>query len=200
MVPTPNTTIEIRAPKALRAHPRNSRTHSQAQVAQVMESIRQFGFTVPVIITESGVIVAGHCRTLAAERLGMTGIPCIVARGWTEAQTRAYIIADNRLTENGQWDAQMLGEELHFLAGAGFDVTVTGIGDDEIRAMLSADAAYQPNLRPGANSRSVSQDDITRTEAAMEAARRAAMTQSLVTCTCPHCGEDFQLDPKNLTA
>src|SRR5215468_526674 len=87
---------------------RNARTHSPAQIAQIAASIREWGFTVPVLIDEAGMIIAGHGRVLAAQQLGLGEVPVIVARGWTEAQKKAYVIADNKLTENGGWDEALL--------------------------------------------------------------------------------------------
>ena len=87
---------------------RNARTHSPEQIEQIAASIREWGFTVPVLIDEAGMIIAGHGRVLAAQQLGLLEVPVIVARGWTDAQKRAYVIADNKLTENGGWDDDLL--------------------------------------------------------------------------------------------
>ena len=85
---------------------RNARTHSEEQVAQIAASIREFGFTNPVLIDEAGGIIAGHGRVLAARKLGIADVPVMAAIGWTEAQKRAYVIADNKLTENAGWDKE----------------------------------------------------------------------------------------------
>src|SRR6201988_898181 len=82
---------------------RNARTHTDAQIAQIAASIREWGWTMPVLVSEDGTILAGHPRILAARKLGITEIPVIVARGWTEAQKHAYTIADNKLTLNSGW-------------------------------------------------------------------------------------------------
>jgi ParB-like chromosome segregation protein Spo0J len=79
---------------------RNARTHDEAQVAQIAASIREWGWTVPVLVDEQGTIIAGHGRVLAARKLGYTEVPVMVARGWSEAQRRAYVLADNKLAEN----------------------------------------------------------------------------------------------------
>src|SRR4051812_36771897 len=91
---------------------RNARTHSEAQVSQIASSIREWGWTNPVLVAEDGTIIAGHGRVLAARMLGITNVPVMVAAGWTEAQRRAYTIADNKLTLNGGWDEELLGLEL----------------------------------------------------------------------------------------
>ena len=91
---------------------RNARTHSEEQVAQIAASIREWGWTMPVLVDERDEIIAGHGRVLAAQRLGLNTIPVMVARGWTDAQKRAYVIADNKLTLNAGWDAALLTLEL----------------------------------------------------------------------------------------
>lgn len=126
---------------------RNSRKHSRQQVEQIAASMKQFGFTIPILVDEDGEIIAGHGRVMAAQQLaksndpikGMDGdylppgyVPVIVARGWTDAQKRAYRIADNKLTENSEWDDEMLRIELSFLRDEDFDVKLTGFLDGEL--------------------------------------------------------------------
>jgi DNA modification methylase len=116
---------------------RNSRTHSEAQVAQIAASISEWGFTNPILIDPDGGIIAGHGRLLAAQRLGLTEVPCITATGWTDAQKRAYVIADNRLALNAGWDTEMLAIEFADLSEGGFDLGLTGFDPDEISALLA---------------------------------------------------------------
>lgn len=115
---------------------RNSRTHSDAQIDQIVESIKEWGWTVPVLIDEAGGIIAGHGRVLAAERMGLERIPCTVAQGWTEEQKRAYVIADNKLTENGGWDKAMLASELGDLESLGFRTSLIGFSDQEFAELV----------------------------------------------------------------
>ncbi len=110
----------------------NSRTHSQDQVNQVASSIKEFGFTNPVLIDEDGGIIAGHGRVLAAKKLNLTEIPCIVLHGLTSAQKKAYVIADNKLALNAGWDDEMLRIEFQELQEMGFDLELTGFSLDEI--------------------------------------------------------------------
>jgi ParB-like chromosome segregation protein Spo0J len=112
---------------------RNARTHSDAQVAQIAASIREFGFTNPVLIDGEGNIIAGHGRVLAARKLGMQEIPCIRLEHLTETQRRAYIIADNKLALNAEWDEELLALELSELQELGFDLDLTGFRFDEIK-------------------------------------------------------------------
>jgi len=114
---------------------RNSRTHSEEQVTQIASSIREFGFTNPVIIDNQNNIIAGHGRVLAAKKLGIDEVPCVVVTGWTEAQKKAYVIADNKLALNAGWDEKMLSLEFDELQELGFDLELTGFSGDEILAL-----------------------------------------------------------------
>lgn len=114
---------------------RNSRTHSEEQVTQIASSIKEFGFTNPIIIDEQGGIIAGHGRVMAAKKLGIKEVPCIQVTGWTEAQKKAYVIADNKLALNAGWDEKMLSLEFEELQELGFDLSLTGFSKDEILAL-----------------------------------------------------------------
>jgi DNA modification methylase len=116
---------------------RNSRTHSEEQVAQIAASIKEFGWTNPVLIDEENGIIAGHGRLAAARKLGHTEIPVIELTGLTEAQKRAYVIADNKLALNAGWDTEMLVNELRDLEGMDIDLTLTGFSTDELDDMLA---------------------------------------------------------------
>jgi DNA modification methylase len=117
---------------------RNARTHDDTQVAQIASSIREWGWTVPVLVDEQGTIIAGHGRVLAARKLGYTEIPVMVARGWSEAQRRAYVLADNKLAENAGWDTALLALEVNDLRGLGLDLALTGFSDVELSALSMA--------------------------------------------------------------
>jgi len=114
---------------------RNARTHSPEQVAQIAASIREFGFTNPVLLREDNTILAGHGRVLAARKLGLVEAPCIYLSHLTEQQARAYVIADNKLALNAGWDDALLDIELADLIAAGFDVALTGFDVEEIDAL-----------------------------------------------------------------
>jgi len=118
---------------------RNARTHSEAQIAQIAASIREWGWTVPVLVDEQGTLIAGHGRLLAAQVLGLPEVPVMVARGWGEAKRRAYAIADNKLALNAGWDEAMLAMELAALAADDFDLDLLGFERDEVAALLSGD-------------------------------------------------------------
>lgn len=111
---------------------RNSRTHSDEQVTQIASSIKEFGFTNPVLIDKDGGIIAGHGRVMAAKKLGINEVPCIELSHLTEAQRRAYVIADNKLALNAGWDDEMLRVEFQELQDLGFDVELTGFSIQEM--------------------------------------------------------------------
>ena len=115
---------------------RNARVHSPEQVEQIARSIREFGFTMPILVAEGGTIIAGHGRLEAAKKLGLDEVPVIIARGWTDEQRRAYTIADNQIALNSTWDDDLLRLELGDLRGADFDLDVLGMSAKEVDAVL----------------------------------------------------------------
>jgi len=123
--------------KDLIPYARNSRTHSESQVSQIAGSIQEFGWTNPVLIDGEGVIIAGHGRVLAAQRLKMETVPCIRLTHLTDAQKRAYMIADNRLALNAGWDEAMLANELSDLRADEFDLGLLGFDADELARLLA---------------------------------------------------------------
>jgi hypothetical protein len=120
----------------LTPYARNSRTHSDEQISQLAASIKEWGWTTPVLVDEDGSIIAGHGRTLAAQRLKMTEVPVMVAKGWSDAKKRAYVIADNKLAMNAGWDEQMLAIELGELSDLNFDLELTGFNKKELQSLL----------------------------------------------------------------
>jgi len=117
---------------------RNARTHSKEQILQLRASLREFGFVNPVIVDKDLNIIAGHGRVLAAKEEGITEVPCVFAEHLTEAQKRAYIIADNRLALNAGWDSEMLSVELSELQGVDFDLSLLGFDDAELNKLLGS--------------------------------------------------------------
>ena len=115
---------------------RNARTHSKEQILQLRASLREFGFVNPVIVDKDLNIIAGHGRIMAAKEEGITEIPCVFAEHLTEAQKRAYIIADNRLALNAGWDTEMLSVEIAELQGSDFDIALLGFDDAELNKLL----------------------------------------------------------------
>ena len=117
---------------------RNARTHSKEQILQLRASLREFGFVNPVIVDKDLNVIAGHGRIMAAKEEGITEVPCVFAEHLTEAQKRAYIIADNRLALNAGWDAEMLSVEIADLQGSDFDINLLGFDDVELNKLLGS--------------------------------------------------------------
>jgi len=128
--------IEMLPIEELFPYVNNSRTHSDEQVAQVAASIKEFGFTNPVLVDKDNMIIAGHGRMKAAMRLGLTEVPCIRLDHLNDFQKKAYIIADNKLALNAGWDDELLRLELGQLNDDGFDLSLTGFDDDELSKLL----------------------------------------------------------------
>lgn len=148
---------------------RNSRTHSDEQVSQIAASIKEWGWTTPVLVDEDGGLIAGHGRVMAARKLGIEEVPTMTASGWTEAQKKAYIIADNQLPQNAGWDMDMLKVEMMDLDSEGFDLSLIGFGKEEMTQMF-----LDPNFEPG-------------TEAGQG---RLDQLEPKMVC-CPNCGDEF---------
>ncbi len=159
--------VEYLAVSGLLPYARNSRTHSDAQVSQIAASIKAFGFTNPILISEGSDIIAGHGRALAAAKLGMSEVPCIRLGHLTETQRRAYVIADNRLALNAGWDTAMLSLELQELQTSQFDMKLLGFDPEEM-----ADIMLGPDFKAG------SEDDQGKLD---EKAK----------ISCPECGHEF---------
>jgi len=130
--------------ESLIPYARNSRTHSDAQVAQIAASIKEFGFTNPVLIDEEGGIIAGHGRVMAARKLKLAEVPCIRLSHLTETQKRAYVIADNKLALNAGWDDDFLKIELIDLNDAGFDMDLLGFSAPELTIAMGMGADFEP--------------------------------------------------------
>lgn len=148
---------------------RNSRTHSEAQITKIAASIKEFGFLNPVIVDGENGIVAGHGRVMAAKKLGMDEVPVVEANHLTEAQRRAYVIADNRLALDAGWDEEMLRVEFAELGELGFDPLITGFTHEEIFQLLTV-----PDFAPGTEDDQGKLDQI----------------EPKLVC-CPNCGEEF---------
>jgi DNA modification methylase len=129
---------------SLREAPRNARTHSEKQVAQLARSISRFKFTNPILIDDTNMVVAGHGRLAAAKKLGMTAVPCLRLSGLSEQDKRAYMLADNKLALNAGWDRDILAIELKELGDLGFDLTLSGFEIGEIEIAIGAAEQADP--------------------------------------------------------
>jgi DNA modification methylase len=157
-LPDPDRRLEARSVDSLIPYARNARTHSDAQIAQIAASIREFGWTNPILVDEQDGIIAGHGRLLAARKLGMGAVPVIVLSGLSAAQKRALVLADNKLALNAGWDDELLRLELSDLKSDGFDLDLIGFSTDEITALLAerTDGLTDPDDAPEPEAEAVS--------------------------------------------
>lgn len=131
------TKFETRKVSDLIPYARNARTHSDEQVAKLAGSIKEFGFINPVIISNDGGILAGHGRVMAAQKLGIEEVPCVVESHLSETQKKAYILADNRLALDAGWDEEMLRLEMQELSSLNFDLSLAGFSETQLSFYLS---------------------------------------------------------------
>ncbi len=130
----------------------NSRVHSDEQVLQICSSIREFGFTNPVLIDEENGVIAGHGRLMAAKKLDMEKVPCIILAGLSEAQKKAYVIADNQLALTSTWNMEVLALEVEALQAEDFNLNILGFSDEELNNLVisfDADEVPPPELASG---------------------------------------------------
>jgi ParB-like chromosome segregation protein Spo0J len=128
----------------LKPYPRNARVHSAKQTRQIAKSIERFGFTAPILIDEEDNILAGHGRVAAAKLLNLRVVPCRRIKNLTDAEKRAYVLADNKLTLNATWDEEILAGELQGLLAENFDISLTGFSLPEIDAAIDGLAPEEP--------------------------------------------------------
>jgi ParB-like chromosome segregation protein Spo0J len=158
-----NLAIVYQSTNTLKPRSTNPRTHSKKQISQIAIAIGRFGFTNPILVDDTNGIIAGHGRLEAAKIIGLDQVPTVRLSAMSEAEIRAYVIADNRLAENAGWDRDLLGIELKYLSELeiDFDVTVTGFDLAEIDILIEelspanaqdpADEPTDPGFRPGRN-------------------------------------------------
>lgn len=142
--PWPAEKVERRPVESLIPYKNNARTHSESQVAQIAASIKEYGFTVPVLIDPKGNVIAGHGRIMAAKALGLAEIPVMVAKDWSAAKRRAYVILDNQVALNAGWDQDLLKLELTDLQAEGFDIGSLGFDGPQLASILDVVPADAP--------------------------------------------------------
>lgn len=161
--------IERRSIQKLIPYARNSRTHSDAQVAQIAASIKEWGWTMPILVDEQGGIIAGHGRVLAARSLGHKDVPVVIASGWSETKKRAYVIADNKLALNAGWDNDMLKAEIDELIESGYGMDLIGFDSDDLEKLVN-----EQSFEPGNEGDQGKLDQL-----------------DPKWVSCPHCGKEF---------
>src|ERR1700755_2448510 len=151
--------VEYRPLENLIPYARNARTHSEAQIAQIAASIKEFGWTNPVLVDGDNGVIAGHGRLLASRKLGMVEAPVIELAGLSDAAKRVYILADNKLALNAGWDEAMLGLEVGELSDLGVDLNLAGFSDRELQAL---GANHNPGLTDPDETPELPADPVTR--------------------------------------
>jgi ParB family transcriptional regulator, chromosome partitioning protein len=165
--------IEWKQTGELIPYSNNSRTHSEKQVQQVAASIKEFGFTNPILIDEDNGIIAGHGRLQAAQLLGMDTVPTIALEGFTEAQRKAYVIADNQLAMNSGWDLDVLKVEVDRLTELDFNMDLLGFDEDVLAELINT---MEPNFDPATEEEQGQLDELDPKY-----------------IDCPHCGKEFDM-------
>lgn len=156
---------------------RNSRTHTDAQIAGICASFTEFGVLAPLIVDDLYMVLAGHARLQAAKKLGLSHVPCIILKGLSVSQKKAYVIADNRIAMNSDWDATLLRTELAALKAMEFDMPVLGFTESELDAALTA-------------------NDLPLPQEGQAGQAGTGQEQAKETCTCPNCKSVFEKQKK----
>ena len=168
----------------------NPRIHSAEQITAIKRSISEWGFTIPILIDEENMILAGHGRVQAAAELEMETLPCLIASGWSDYQKRAYIIADNKIYEKGDWDYGAVFMQMKQLADE-FDISLI---DSTINL---ENFSYVPEYSPVLDSSAVTSSDIDKAIKNLDQENdRMHEAKSLRDVICPNCGEEFQISDR----
>ena len=168
---------------------RNPRQPPDSQIEELKNSIRQWGWTTPLLIDEDKTVLAGHGRLFAAKELNIEKVPCIQASGWSDEQKKAYVIADNQLAINSSWDTSLLVKELREVNDSGFDMTQFGFDSSWFED-------FQPNLEPISSGFSVNENDINKAGSSMSDQITGITTdksQAGMEVMCPYCSESFTI-------
>lgn len=163
--------IEYLKPEEIIPYANNSRTHSITQIQQVASSIKEFGFNNPILIDENKVVIAGHGRLEAAQKLNLDTVPTITLIGLSEAQRKAYVIADNKIALNSEWDEELLKIEMERLKELDFDLELIGFDDEQLKKIL-----LEPDFSPADEDEQGALDEL-----------------DPKWIDCPHCGKEFDM-------
>jgi ParB-like chromosome segregation protein Spo0J len=166
----------------------NARTHSEQQVLQIAASIKEFGFTNPVLVDGENGIIAGHGRVLAAKKLGLDKVPTIELKHLTKTQKKAYILADNRLALNSGWNNDLLALELGELKLEGFNLELIGF---EVSTITENN--FNPNINPTYTEKEIDSKDFDRANSNIEKTITGT-ERKFIGVICPNCGEEFEIE------
>ena len=172
--------------KELIPYERNPKIHPDTQINQLANSIREWGWTQPILIDENDQVLAGHGRLYAAQEVGIKEVPCVIAKDWTDDQKKAYVIADNKLAENGQWDTNEYFLQLKEMSNDGFDLSLIGVDID-----LSA-FNYNPEYSPSFDASEIDERKMINAQDALNKDQQDRLSgQQGIEVICPHCAESF---------
>lgn len=181
---------ETRRVADLTAYAKNARVHSPEQIAQIAASIREYGFTNPILVDGADMIIAGHGRLAGAKQLEFDEVPVLVLDHLTEDQKRAYILSDNKIALNGTWDERILREEVAALLSA--DIELIGFDVGELESMFEG-TDFSPELQPTAGGRLINATDVAHASQKMLQLGQERAQADLLNVMCPHCAGTFQI-------
>ena len=184
----------------LSVYAKNARVHPEAQIQSLAAAIERFGFTQPIIVNDKLTILAGHARFEAARRMGLEQIPCRVVSGLSAAEQKAYVIADNKISEESSWDYDILLDEISSIHGLDLDDDLNRLLDfSGFLPDTDAETGYKPETNPSQGvGLNVTGATIDREQQKLSDQYTDKAQQNLVSVVCPHCDESFTIDRDNL--
>tara|TARA_Y100000004_G_scaffold161173_1_gene189089 strand:+ start:164 stop:763 length:600 start_codon:yes stop_codon:yes gene_type:complete len=184
----------------LSVYAKNARVHPEAQIQSLASAIERFGFTQPIIVNDKLTILAGHARFEAARRIGLEQIPCRVVSGLSAAEQKAYVIADNKISEESSWDYDILLDEISSIHGLDLDDDLNRLLDfSGFLPDTDAETGYKPETNPSQGvGLNVTGATIDREQQKLSDQYTDKAQQNLVSVVCPHCDESFTIDRDNL--
>jgi len=198
------TSVEVQARELLTqdlsVYAKNARVHPEAQIQSLASAIQRFGFTQPIIVNDKLTILAGHARFEAARRIGLEQIPCRVVSGLSAAEQKAYVIADNKISEESSWDYDMLLDEISSIHGLDLDDDLNRLLDfSGFIPDTDGETGYKPETNPSQGvGLNVTGATIDREQQKLSGQYTDKAQQNLVSVVCPHCDESFTIDSDNL--
>jgi len=186
--------------QGLSIYAKNARVHPEAQIQSLASAIKRFGFTQPIIVNDKLTILAGHARFEAARRMGLEQIPCRIVSGLSAAEQKAYVIADNKISEESSWDYDMLLDEISSIHGLDLDDDLNRLLDfSGFLPDTDAETGYKPETNPSQGvGLNVTGATIDREQQKLSDQYTDKAQQNLVSVVCPHCDESFTIDRDNL--
>ena len=198
------TSVEVQARELLTqdlsVYAKNARVHPEAQIQSLASAIQRFGFTQPIIVNDKLTILAGHARFEAARRIGLEQIPCRVVSGLSAAEQKAYVIADNKISEESSWDYDMLLDEISSIHGLDLDDDLNRLLDfSGFIPDTDGETGYKPETNPSQGvGLNVTGATIDREQQKLSGQYTDKAQQNLVSVVCPHCDESFTINSDNL--